>query len=143
MSKVVPFPPSPERSSADTDPRTEKIADAIKTLLSALTPDEQRCVLAQLTMAVEPIPAPNAGEVLGTIVRWMPRDSEWTVDDAKQAVAAEGVSATPKEVYNAIGYLTRKRHIQRIGYGRYLIDGAELRTLDDLGGAPSPDDCEP
>jgi hypothetical protein len=143
MSTVLPFSRTSDTPSSDAaNLRAEKISDAIKTLLSMLTLAEQHQVLQKITEAVQPIPAPRAGDVLGAVVRWIPRDSKWTVEDAKQGVAAQGVAATPKEIYNAIGYLTRKQHIRRIGYGRYLIDGAEIRTLDDFGLEPAPDDCE-
>jgi hypothetical protein len=137
MSSVVPFSPSAEPSSASPDSRDGKVLDAIKLLLSTLPLDEQRRVLHELTQEVQPIATPRAGEVLGKIVRWIPRDSSWTVEDAKRGVAAQGGSAPPKEIYNAIAYLTRKRHVRRIGYGRYIVDGAELTTADDLGGEPS------
>ncbi len=74
--------------------------------------------------------------MLGTIVRLLPDREEWTVADFKHEVASEGVEATTKEIYNALGYLTRKGHIRRVGYGRYLIDGGILITAEDLGGEP-------
>lgn len=137
MSKIArlsrPINGAPD---APDDPRSQKIADAIRTLLGALSAHDQECVLREMIDTIHPI-APRAGEVLGTIVRLLPNHPQLTVENVKERVASEGVQATPKEIYNALGYLTRKGHIRRIGYGRYLVDGAELVTLDDLGGEPT------
>jgi hypothetical protein len=140
MSSVVPFPPCLSSPEPAGDPRAEKISDAIKTLLSALSPEEQHRILREIAEALQPVPTPRAGEVLGTIVRWMPRDAEFTVEDAKKGVAAQRVEATPKQIFNAIGYLARKGHIRRQGYGRYLVGGVGLTTADNLGLEPTPDD---
>ena len=140
MSSVVPFSPPISSSGSVVDPRTEKISAAIRTLLSALSPEEQHRILREITESLQSVPAPRAGEVLGTIVRWLPRDAEFTVEDAKRRVAAQGVDATPKQIFNAIGYLARKGHIRRLGYGRYLVYGAELITADKLGLEPPRDD---
>jgi predicted transcriptional regulator of viral defense system len=111
--------------------------EAVKLLLNTLPLEDQRRVLDLLKAAIQPIATPRAGEVLGEIVRWIPRDSIWTVDEAKQGISEKGVSASPKEVYNALAYLTRKGHVRRIGYGRYIVDGAEVVTSDDLGVEPA------
>jgi len=140
MSSIVPFSPSLNSSGSAVDPRTEKISDAIKTLLSALSPEGQHRILREIAESLQSVPAPRAGEVLGTIVRWMPRNAEFTVEDAKKEVASQGVEATPKQIFNAIGYLARKGHIRRRGYGRYLVGGAELTATDDLGLEPARDD---
>jgi hypothetical protein len=136
MPKILTFPSSREKPPRSAvDPRVAKIADAIKALLSTLSPDEQHEVLEEIIRAVRPIDAPRAGEVLGTIIRWMPREREWTVEEAKRVVF-ERSSAHPKEVYNAIGYLVRTGRLKRVGYGRYWLDGVGLETLDDLGLEP-------
>ncbi len=133
MAKITQIP-----SSADhvLDQRTEKIFDAIRTLLDALSPAEQERVLR----AVRPSATPRAGEVLGTVVRLLPSKSEWTVGEIKQDVAAAGIKATAKEIYNAIGYLRRRGHVKRHGYGRYTVAGVEIVTSDDLGGEPTRDE---
>ncbi len=71
--------------------------------------------------------------MLGTIVRLLPERRDWTVEELKQEIDQQQVEASKKEVYNALGYLTRTGRIQRVGYGRYVVDGAELTTIDDLG----------
>ena len=95
MAKVAHIPSPADRAS---DQRTEKIIDAIQTLLDALSPAEQERVLR----AMRPSATPRAGEVLGTVVRLLQRKSEWTVGDIKKDVAASGIEATAKEIYNAI-----------------------------------------
>jgi hypothetical protein len=90
-------------------------------LVNGLTPENRAHVLSEIGDIVRPIPAPRAGEVRGTIIRLLPRRKEWTVDELKQGVADTGISAEPKEVYNAVSYVARKGHIQRIGYGRYVV----------------------
>jgi len=111
----------------------ENVVSAIKTLIAGLPRPEQERVLAELNKLVRPIPAPRAGEVLGAIVRLLPGRRDWTVDDLKRCIDAESVEARPKEIYNALGYLVRTGRIRRVGYGRYIVDGAELTTVDDLG----------
>jgi hypothetical protein len=131
---------APSLVAAPDDPavsQSEAIEKAIKVLLNSLSPSEQEHVLQNITDASCLIPAPRAGEVLGTVVRLLPRKSEWTVEDIKHQIEAEGVKAGAKEVYNALGYLTRKGHVRRIGYGRYVIDGVVMTTTEDLGGEPA------
>jgi hypothetical protein len=132
--------PQPAQASPDASPglTPEKASDIIKMLFSALSAPEQERVLQDITAAVRPIAAPRAGEVLGAIVRLLPQQREWTVDEVKQEVLTSGVTATAKEVYNAVGYLVRRGHIKRVGYGRYLCAGALMVTADDFGDQPLP-----
>jgi hypothetical protein len=137
MSNVRVFP-TVLKSAAAAEPDWRKLVDGIKLVLHALPPDQQQLAFDELTAALRPIPAPRAGQVLATIVRLLPRKADWTVDDIKQEVASRGVEATPKEIYNSLGYLVRKGHVRRIGYGQYVIDGAGVVTSDTLGGEPPP-----
>jgi hypothetical protein len=136
MSSILPFPTS--NQPEPPDPNRQKIADAIKLLLSTLPPVEQDRVLREITDEIRPIPADRP--VLGTVVRLLPRRTEWTVRELKQEIAAHGVAASAKEIYNSLGYLTRKKRIRRVGYGRYLVDGGLLETADDLGLEPARDE---
>jgi hypothetical protein len=143
MSIVAPFShPKKSVPGSLTDPRLRQIRDEIMKLLSSLLSHEQERILHEIECAIHPIATPRAGEVLGTIARLLPRRSEWSVEDIKESVQSEGIKATSKEVFNAIGYLTRKGHIQRIGYGRYLIGGIAVETSDDLGVEPTRNECE-
>jgi hypothetical protein len=78
--------------------------------------------------------------LLGAIVHFLPRQTSWTVEAIKQEVASQGIPATAKEIYNSLGYLTRKKRIRRVGYGRYLVEGGLLETADDLGLEPARDE---
>ncbi|RWC38162.1 MAG: hypothetical protein EOS55_31425 [Mesorhizobium sp.] len=121
-------------SSGADDSRSDQFAEAIRVLLSALTPQDQDQVLRKVTEKLRPIPAPRAGEVLEAIVLALPQRRDWSVKELRETVEQQGVSATEKQVANAIGYLTRKKHMRRVGYGRYVVDGMEIVTSDDLGG---------
>ena len=81
-----------------------------------------------------------AGDVLGAVIYLLPKRSEWSVQEIKKWIDDRGIEATATQIYNALGYLTRKQKIQRIGHGRYSIGGVPVVTSDDLGGAPSKDE---
>jgi hypothetical protein len=155
MSTVAHLPHSTESSpSAEVDGRSDQIISVIKVMISDLPPpeQEQRMVsvikglirgvsdsererlLAHITEMLRPIPASRGGEVYRTIVRLLPKQKSWTVEHLKQRIEAHGVEASAKAVYNALGHLTRKGRIRRVGYGRYLVDGVEVIASDDFGG---------
>jgi hypothetical protein len=134
MSNIRDFPVAPKRHDAEPDWR--KLVDGFKLMLGALPPDQQQLAVDELTAMLRPIPAPRAGAVLGTLVRLLPRRAEWTVEEIKQEIASRGIEATPKEVYNSLGYLVRKGRVRRVGYGQYVVDGVGLTTTDDLGLEP-------
>jgi hypothetical protein len=115
----------------------EGAAGAIRAILAALPTDDRERVLRELGEMIRSIPAPQAGKVLGKIVEFLPKKKEWTVTEIKGMLVSGGVEATHKEVYNSLGYLSRKGHIKKIGYGRYLISGILLVTADDLHVEPS------
>ena len=136
MSDIARFPLSRKPSDPAIDPQSETIGEAVKKLFGALPKLEQQRILNELTATLEPFAFPRAGEVLGAIVRLLPQKQNWSVADVKAEVAATGIQAEPKEIYNALGYLTRKGRVRRVGYGRYLVDGALLVTADEIGGEP-------
>lgn len=113
--------------------RVDSMVRGILSLLETLSPAEKQLVVRRVTDALRPIRTPNAGDVLGVVVQLMPRTGTWTVEDLKKTIEKSGVEAKPKEIYNALGYLTRRKHIQRISYGRYMVDGAMIETSEDLG----------
>jgi hypothetical protein len=134
MMNVHRFVP-PNNNDAERRARIEKIASGVaNSVFEALSEEDRQDVLDKLVEMLRPIPAPRAGEVLDAVVKLLPRRKDWTVNDLKEQVSAKGVSASPKEVYNAIGYLARKGHIRRIGYGRYVVDGTVIVASDDFGG---------
>jgi hypothetical protein len=133
MSKVFSFPASPAPAAGAEAQRSDVFISTIKTLVGELSSGEQERLLRELTQMLRPIPAPRAGQLLGTLVRLLPKRRDWTVSDLRQTIEAEGVQASSKELYNAIGYLNRKGHVRRVGYGRYVVDGVEVVTADDFG----------
>lgn len=132
MSNIKSFPPSNNTS----DQQSIAFGDAVINLFKALPKSEQQRILPAMSAILDPIPAPRAGEILGTVTRFLPRKSDWSVADIKGEVAVAGVRATSKEIYNALGYLVRKGHVKRVGYGRYLVEGTLLVTSEDFGGKP-------
>lgn len=137
MSNVRPFHDLSKKTES-AGPDWQRVVDGIKLLLSALPPDEQERVLREVAEKIPSIPAPRAGNVLGAVVKLLPRRPQWTLDEIKRGVASRGVEATPKEIYNSLGYLVRKGRVRRIGYGQYAVGGAGIVTSDDLGGEPPP-----
>jgi hypothetical protein len=119
------------------DAHAESVLTAFKALLAGLSPEQQERVRAALFKSFPQNSAPRAGQVLGTILKLVPRDRAFTIDEVKKSIEAEGIQATVKAIYNALGYLTRKHKIQRIGHGRYSIGGMPVVTSDELGGEPS------
>lgn len=126
-----------QAQNAPDDARHEMIATTIRWMFSELPVERQDRLLDELTEILRPIAAPRAGDVLGAIIKFLPRKREWTADDVKKNVDAMGISASPREVYNALGYLTRKGRIQKAGYGKYIVDGIVIVTEDSLGGEPT------
>jgi hypothetical protein len=137
MTNVHRLDPTPDRD-AERRARVEKIARGIAdSAFEALSEEDRQDVLDELIEILRPIPTPRAGDVLDAVVRLLPRKNDWTVQAIREGVAEMGVSANPKEVYNAVGYLVRKGHMRRIGYGRYVVEGGTVVvTSDDLGGRP-------
>ncbi len=132
-----------ESDPSGIDPAVRPILSAIKAALADLSPLQRAQLLAELAVLQPALSAPRAGEILGKIIRLLPRQRTWTVEQVKQCVADEGISAEPKDVYNAMTYLARKGRITRLGYGRYSIDGAVIETCDDLGLEKSKNEDEP
>jgi hypothetical protein len=113
--------------------RVEQTLSLVKTLLTTLPEVDRERFYREIVATVRSMTAPRAGEVLGTIVRLLPERKSWTVAELKQRVEERGISATAKEVYNAVGYLKRRGRVTRVAYGRYMVDGVEVVTSDDLG----------
>ena len=138
MSNAVPASsPSDTPASDVTDLRVRQTLALIQTLIATLPQKEQQQFYREIADKVRPLLALRAGEVLGAIVQLLPKRKDWTVSEIKQRIDEQGVSASPKEVYNAISYLARTGKVTRVGYGRYVVDGTLIATSDDFGGATS------
>jgi hypothetical protein len=135
MSTVAEFP---KKEDDSTEARAAELARAIQVMLDRLPLAEKETVIRLLSESVRPPePGSKAGDVLGVIIRLLPRSKRWTVEELKKGIEQHGVKATDKQVFNAVGYLARKGRIQRIGYGKYVVGGIPVVTIDDLGGQPS------
>lgn len=138
MPILAPRPSAPPtQPDAGSPDRARGIADSIRALLDMLPPHERSRIVAELAEHERHLPQAKSEQVFGTIIRLFPRDTTWTMDELKARIKEQGIEAKPKEVYNAVGYLAKRGHIRRVGYGRYIVDGIEVVTADDLGGAPS------
>lgn len=141
MPNTVPFVRDTAKKAADAQ-APSAVLDAVRTLVGTLSVQDKNRLLEELTEIIRPMSAPRAGEVLGTLIRLLPERREWTVDQIKSKVAESGVSAAPKEIYNAISYLARKGQMQRVAYGRYMLNGMEVVTSDDYGGQTTRNEDE-
>lgn len=138
MTKVSALPTKPRSAPIGAgEMRPDAIAVAIKQLFFQLPAADRQALLSEMVSTIPAIPAPRAGELLGTMAKILPMKPQWTVPEIREGISAAGVRAKPKEVYNALGYLTRRGYVRRLCYGRYLIDGALLITAEDLGGEPA------
>ena len=121
------------------DPHSDSVLAAARTLIGALPPEERERILTELTKAFRPIPEPKAGssDVLAEIVRLLPQQRSWTVEQIRKRVEERGMKAEPKAVYNALTYLKRRNDIVHHGYGRYTVDGLHFVTSEEAGGTPT------
>jgi hypothetical protein len=110
------------------------VTDTIKVLLSHLSDEDRENALEEIKKFIRPVPIEKAGDVLAIIAKVIPKRQNWTVDELKFEVKRLGSEFKDKEIYNAIGYLSRRGHLRRVGYGRYVVDGIEIVTAEDLGG---------
>jgi len=130
--------PKPPIESDEAAERTKAYARAVQIMLDALPLAERETVIRLLSESVRPSEAGSkAGDVLGVLLRLLPKNERWTVEDFRKGIEQHGVEATDKQMFNAIGYLTRKGRIKRIGYGRYLVEGVPIVSADDIGGERS------
>lgn len=143
MSSVAPFPKPPGTEQGEpSSPEAARLLKAIWELVPLLPVVDQQRFADEIVKAVRPIPAFRSGDVLGSVVRFLPKQAQWTAKAIREEVAASGVQATSREVFNAIGYLIRKGRVKRLGNGHYLVDGVGLTTADDLGLEPARDDVD-
>ena len=124
----APRPIPEDRAELTTEQANpDRIASLLMELLIGfnLTDFERERVLRALNEKNQTLATPRAGTALAAIVDFMKRErgrgQAFSIDDVRSAFERNGITATPKEIYNALGYLTRKQHIENIGYGQYKI----------------------
>ncbi|WP_156398860.1 hypothetical protein [Methylobacterium sp. Leaf469] len=116
-------------TQADVD--AERRYAAVRNLVMTLSRTELERLLREIQDTLGP--APKGGDVLTTIVNFLGKKKSWSISEIKKQVDDEGIVASPKEVYNAVGYLNKRGHIQRVAYGQYLVDGQAFITAEDIG----------
>lgn len=137
MPKFVSLPSDePAKNAADAKAQ-QAVLSVIDAVLLGLGPAARKDLLRAVTERLQPIPVPQAGDVLGIVVQLIPRDRQFTVAELKESLERQGAEIPSKEIHNAVGYLARKGHITRLGYGKYVIDGMPIVTTDELGGQRS------
>lgn len=123
-----------EHTQSTPDARTEQTLALMQTLFRSLPRAEQERFQLEIAKKVRPPTAPRAGDFLRTVLKVLPSRETWSVADLRQEVRQRGIEAQDKQIYNAMGYLTRRGQVRRIGYGQYLVDGVILQTADEFGG---------
>jgi hypothetical protein len=106
--------------------RPEAVADILMRIIAGfnLSDYERELVLQTMNERNVTISTPRAGKTLSAIVDFIRREEPgdtFTLEDVRAALTRNAAPLTPKEIYNALGYLTRKKHIERIGYGLYQV----------------------
>jgi hypothetical protein len=146
MSNVSPIPNRPEPNSAGYSTSTSRqIAAGIENLFDALPVEDQHTLLDRLTAKIRVIPASRAGDALGIVVKFISKKELWSAREIRDEVAANGVEASPKSVFNAIEYLHRRGQLEKlgggmyrfrsgVGYGEHRDDGSAVASAYDLGG---------
>jgi hypothetical protein len=119
---------TPDELSA-SDARPYEIAVLLTQVMAGfkLTDFERELVLQKMNELNLTISAPRAGKTLGAVVDYVRREKHAgetiSLEEVRAALGRNEIQATPKEIYNALGYLTRKKHIENIGYGQYRVSG--------------------
>lgn len=134
---------SPLRNLAERpepiEDRTATFVAAIETMLGSLSATERDQVLKIVSQKLRP--NPRAGEVLGTVIQLFRQKPEWAAEDLREEVPKQGVQASAKEIYNALGYLKRHHRIRKVGYGQYVLAdigaGIDMNDEDDRSGPTS------
>ncbi|MGY3531180.1 hypothetical protein [Bradyrhizobium sp. USDA 4452] len=134
-------PAASEKNERDQAPdqRADSVLSAAKTLLEALPAEERERILSELIKTFQPIPSPRAGstDLLAEVIRLLPEQRSWRVEDVRRRIEERGIEAEPKAIYNVLTYLKRRGQIRHEGYGRYTLGGIHIVTSDEVGGSPA------
>jgi len=116
-------------TASEADP--DRVVDQIIPFFDDLSEFERELVMRKLDERLRLISTPRAGTVLQAVANFFkqekPAARALTTVEIQGAVQSQGVEATAKEIYNALGYLTRKKKITRIKYGEYIASGVAGR----------------
>jgi hypothetical protein len=136
MAASILHLPDKERAAAAEQERTQQSLRLVRMLIDSL-PAEAKAELAHELVQQQ---ADRPTGTIAKIIRMAPPGSEITAASLRKAVADHGIEAEPKEIYNSITYLARAGKLRRVGYGRYVVDGVEIKTSEDLGGEKARDE---
>jgi len=136
----------PERKESEkpqdnqaADPHADSVLAAVRTLIGALPAEERERILSELAKAFQPIPQPRAGatDLLAEVIRLLPEQRSWRVEDVRRRIEERGIEAEAKAVYNVMTYLKRRGQLKHEGYGRYTLGDIHIVTSDEVGGVPA------
>lgn len=125
---------------------TNDLVKLIGRLVESLSVEERRGLIRQLRRDLdESVGRPPRGKsVLNNVISLLGDQREWRAAEVRERLEANNKAANPKSVYNALNYLERAGHLQRIGHGRYRVTGigVGIQTSDDLGEGPLRSDSD-
>jgi hypothetical protein len=113
-------------------PLQEQTLRLARMLIDSLPPDIQEQFARELKNKVRAAhpPGKGAGEVLKEVIQILPTKRAWKPADVMRAFEERGISASAKEVYNALNYLARTGRLRRVRYGQYLFGSSPERARD-------------
>jgi hypothetical protein len=122
-------PPSKIGASA-----IEAWAQALRAVILSIPQEQRSAVIAHihdiLPVSLNPPPrAPHrGGDVLNNIYELFRREPAIAraAPEVVRELAKVGVTAEPQTVRNALNYLNSRRIVQRIGYGRYIMEDGSV-----------------
>lgn len=94
------------------------LVKAVLTLLEVMSTEERASVLRHMETLGLPLTT-RSGSVLRLVGGLFAPGIVLRVPDAVAACQLARPETSEKEVYNALGYLTRRHQIRRVGQGRY------------------------
>ncbi|KQT59956.1 hypothetical protein ASG52_19720 [Methylobacterium sp. Leaf456] len=105
------------------------IVRACALLIDAMNHDEREAVAAHLA-SQRAAPLPLASDLLRFVGGLFSPGADLRVGDIVAAAQERDPTVTQKQVYNALGYLTRRHAIRRLKQGRYAAATAQPATTE-------------
>jgi hypothetical protein len=122
---------------AAVDARLAKQEELIELIIGTLPPD-RRAELRDRFAEIKSGTPHKGGKAFGQVVQLFKSSAkaEWTVPEIVKAIGEQNNSpAEPKQITNALNYLTNIGRVQRIARGHYIVGGAGLVTDEEIPGA--------